>query len=95
MRTEQDLKVEFGGEEHSYEKKEQVDLTYVIQHLLNEKFVVLIEKGEYLVSFGLGDNGIIAYSWSGQPHLTSYAIIEKAFSKGIWFTIKETKRTKK
>jgi hypothetical protein len=84
MRKECDLKIEF-GQERTYERKEQVDVTYVIQHLLKEKFLVIIEGKEYFLNFGLGDNDVIAYSWGGQPNLTSYQILEKAFVKGIWF----------
>lgn len=88
MRKESDLKREFGTE-HTYRRKEQVEVTYVIQHLLKEKFLVVIEAKEYFLNFGLGKNNVIAYSWGGQPNLTSNEILEKAFVKGIWFTVSE------
>jgi hypothetical protein len=86
MKTEQHLKMQL-GKEKNYKEKEKVDMTYVIQHLLKETFVVVINNKEYILDFGLGENGVIAYSWSGHPHLCSFEILEKAFKEGTWYKV--------
>lgn len=93
MRTDNTLRSDF-GKGHDWQTKEliPIEITTVITLLLTEKFVVEIDGHKYDLSFGYNKKAKeIGWGWSASPspHLMSYEIIEKAFSKGKWFLVKE------
>lgn len=93
MRTEEKLREEMGMSKHDWQTKELIqveDLSYVIQNLLTERFVVEINGHMYDIAFGTNRRKI-AYGWSSSPspHLKSFEIIEKAFREGEWFIVED------
>lgn len=68
---------------------EEVPLTYVINNLLKEKFVVEIEEEKYDIMFGIYEDSGIGFSNSIYPSkcISSYDLIEKGFKNGKWYII--------
>ncbi len=79
----------------TYEMKEIKDMVDVIQNMLIWDFAVNIGGHFYDINF-FRDKATsrISYSWSSapSPHLTSYDIIQLAFTEGIWYRIRTNKR---
>ncbi|QNR65362.1 hypothetical protein IAQ67_15820 [Paenibacillus peoriae] len=93
MRTKEKLHEEMGSLKHDWQTKKLIrveDLSFVIQNLLTNKFVVEINENMYDIAFGIKRKKI-AYGWSSSPspHLKSFEIIEKAFREGKWFIIED------
>ncbi|MGG1652245.1 hypothetical protein ABHN03_03855 [Paenibacillus sp. NRS-1775] len=69
MRTEEKLHEEMGTSKHDWQTKKLIqveDLSFVIQNLLTNKFVVEINGHMYDIAFGVKRKKI-AYGWSSSP----------------------------
>lgn len=70
-------------------KLKEVDIDYVMWHLVIKDFAVEIDGHKYDITFGLNCNNEIGHSISmeGSPSLTSRTVINRGFQEGRWFEI--------
>lgn len=77
-------------------KLKEVDIDYVMWHLVIKNFAVEIDGHKYDITFGLNCNNEMGHSISmeGSPSLTTRTVINRGFKEGKWFEILEEELSK-